>query len=162
MAEAFGVGAGVVGVIGLTIQISQIVFRFGLNWKDAPVNVTKFKAELDSLNAVLSQINSSIMLNPEYAAASEGRSSLIISQLGSMSSTTDPKLTLNTCRRGLQALLDKLNKRIKEQGQSWEQLKAAFLTKNTREAVEDLQRQCQTLHTMIMVDAAVLGANTNK
>ncbi|KAK3941050.1 hypothetical protein QBC46DRAFT_363710 [Diplogelasinospora grovesii] len=133
MAEAFGIGAGVV------------VVQFGLDWKDAPANVRQFMAELHSLNAVLSQINSSIMLNPEYAAAFEGRSSLMLSQLGTPPSATDPKLTLETCRGALQ-----------------ERLKSAFLAKNTREAVEDLHRQCRALHTMIMVDAAVLGANTNK
>ncbi len=161
MAEAFGIGAGVVGVIGLTIQISQVVVQFGLDWKEAPANVKSFMAELNSLNAVLSQINSCILLNPEYAEAFKGRSSLLLSQLGTPSST-NPSLTLTTCRDSLQTLLTKLTKRGKEEGRSWERLKSAFLAKNTREAVEDLHRQCQTVHDMITVDAATLGANTNK
>jgi hypothetical protein len=162
MAEAFGIGSGVVGVIGLTIQISQVVVQFGLDWKDAPANVRSFMAELYSLNTVLSQINSSILLNPEYAEAFEGRSSLLLSQLRTPPSATDPKLSLATCQEVLQILLAKLTKRDKEGGRSWERLKGAFLARNTREAVEDLHRQCRTLHDMIIVDAAVLGANTNK
>lgn len=158
MAEAFGIGAGVVSVIGLTIQISQIVVQFGLDWANAPKNVKEFKEELNILNAVLSQINSGILLNPEYAAAS----SSLLSQLGGPLSGTEPQSPLETCREALQALLDELKKKEKKQGHSWERLKGAFLAKHTRERVEDLHRRCQTLQDMIIVDAATIGVNTNK
>ena len=113
MAEAFGIGSGVVGVIGLTIQISQAVVQFGLDWKDAPANIASFMAELHSLNAVLSQIDSSIRLNPEYAESFEGRSSLLLSQLGTAQLATDPKLSLAACQEVLQNLLAKLRRGIK-------------------------------------------------
>jgi hypothetical protein len=162
MAEALGIGTGIIGVISLTVQISQVVVQFGLDWKDAPANIRSFMAELHGLNAVLSQINSSILLNPEYAEAFEGRSSLVLSQLSTPPSATEPKLSLAACHDLLHTLLAKLKKRGNEEGRNWERLKGAFLAKNTRETVGDLHRQCQTLHNMIMVDAAVLEANTNK
>ncbi|KAH6989799.1 hypothetical protein BKA56DRAFT_259996 [Ilyonectria sp. MPI-CAGE-AT-0026] len=161
MAEAFGIGAGVVGIIGLTIQIAQVVVQFGLDCNDAPDNVKKFMAELRGLNAVLSQINSSIVVNPEYAAAFEGRSSLLLSQLHASPSQV-PKSLLQTCQEELEKLLAELKKRDK--GGKWglTRLKVAFFAKNTRDAVEDLHRKCQVLHEMIMVDAAVLAVDTNK
>jgi hypothetical protein len=162
LAEAFGIGSGVIGVLGLTIQISQVMVQFGLDWKDAPGNITSFMAELRSLNAILSQIESSILHNPEYAEAFKGRSSLLSSLHSTPLSATDPELQLVTCQNVLQALLAKLKNRCKEKERNWNRLKSVFLAKNTRETVEDLHRQCQTLHAMIMVDAAVLGVNTNK
>lgn len=161
MAEAFGIGAGVVGIIGLTIQIAQVAVQFGLDCNDAPDNVKKFMVELRGLNAVLSQINSSIVVNPEYAAAFEGRSSLVLSQLHASPSKV-PKSLLETCQEELEKLLAELKK--KDKGEKWglTRLKVAFFAKNTRDAVEDLHRRCQVLHEMIMVDAAVLAVDTNK
>ena len=44
MADPFSIGAGIVGVIGLTIQIAQVVVQFRLDWKDAPAEVKSFMA----------------------------------------------------------------------------------------------------------------------
>jgi hypothetical protein len=64
MADPFGIGAGVVGAISLTIQIAQVVVQFGLDWKDAPDDVKNFMAELQSLNSVLSRTtNTFFVLN---------------------------------------------------------------------------------------------------
>ncbi|KAI0430525.1 hypothetical protein F5Y09DRAFT_307452 [Xylaria sp. FL1042] len=161
MAEAFGIGAGVVGVISLTIQVAQVAVQFGLDWKKAPDNIKRFRTGLLNLNAVLSQINSSILVNPEYAAAFEGRSSLLLSRLDTPPSESGSKSLLRTCEDALKALLDKLERKDKTKKWDWERLKDAFLAKDTREAVEDLHRECQILHEMIMLDVAVLGAGTN-
>jgi hypothetical protein len=161
MAETFGIGDGVIGVTHLTIHIFQVVVQFGLDWEHAPGNVKEFMAELHGLNAVRSKINSSILLSPQYAAAFEGRSSLLLSQLGTPPSATGPKLSLAICHKALQSLLAKMGNSNKGEVWSWERLKGAFLAKNPWAAVEDLYRQCRTLNDMIMVDAAVLGANTN-
>ena len=45
MADAFGVAAGIVGVLGLAIQITQVVAGFGLDWKDAPADVEGFRRD---------------------------------------------------------------------------------------------------------------------
>jgi hypothetical protein len=68
MADPFGTGAGIVGVIGLAIQITQVVIQFGIDWKDAPANVKTFMAELGTLKTVLSETNTNIILNPDFAA----------------------------------------------------------------------------------------------
>lgn len=47
-------GAGVVGVITLVIQILEVVTRFILDWKDAPIEVKVFGEELRVLIQTLS------------------------------------------------------------------------------------------------------------
>ncbi|KAF4998533.1 hypothetical protein FDECE_11751 [Fusarium decemcellulare] len=162
MAEAFGIGAGAVGVVGLTIQISQVVVQFGLDWKDAPKNIKTFIDEIQNLNAVLSQIDSSIRLNPDYAAAFRGSSSILFSPLGNPPSGSGLKSPLEICQDELTTMLTELKRKRKDQHRSWERLKNTFLAKNTRDAVEGLHRQYRTLHDTLMVDAALLGSDTSK
>jgi hypothetical protein len=159
MAEAFGI----VGVIRLAIQVTQVVVQFGLDWKDAPADVKNFMAELGTLKTVLSETNTNILLNPDFADAFQNRPSTLLSQLGAGApSETDTKLMLATCQRELEHLLSELKKRSKGQRVGWERFKGAFLAKNTRESVENLHRQCQTLNSMVSIDATVLGATTYK
>ncbi len=49
MADPFGIGAGIVGVISLTIQITQAVVQSRLDWKGAPHDVKNFMTELQTL-----------------------------------------------------------------------------------------------------------------
>ena len=163
MADPFSTGAGIVGVIGLTFQITQVVVQFGIDWKDAPENVKTFMAELGTLKTVLSETNTNIILNPDFAAAFQNRPSLLLSQLGPKApSTTDTNLILEICRRGLDSMLRELKKRGQGHRLGWERLKGAFLAKDTRDSMENLCRQCQTLNNMLSIDAAVLGAITYK
>jgi hypothetical protein len=62
----------------------------------------------------------------------------------------------------LKDLLNELEKRSKGHRVGWERMKGAFLSKSTRESVENLHRQCQALNNMISIDVAVLGATTYK
>jgi hypothetical protein len=161
MADLFGTGAGIVGVISLAIQITQVVVKFGMDWEDAPENLKTFMAELGTLKTVLSETNSNIILNPDFAAAFQGRQSLLLSQLGPNAlSTTDTKLMLEICRRHLESLLKELKLRGQGRRFGWERFKGAFLAKDTRDSVENLCRQCQTLNNMLSIDAIVLGAST--
>ena len=163
MADPFGTGAGVVGVIGLAIQISQVVVQFGLDWKDAPDKVKIFMAELRTLKTVLSETNTNILLNEDFAAVFQNRPSLLLSQLGQNApSTTDTNLMLESCRKELDSMLTELKKRGQGHRLGWERLKGAFLMKDTRDSVENLCRQCQTLNNMLSVDVAVIGATTYK
>ena len=162
MADPFGIGAGVVGVISLAIQITQVVVQFGLDWKDAPDDVKKFMAELQSLNSVLSG-TTSILLNPDFVNAFHTLPSLLQSQLGAgTASVTGTKLMLAACKSELENLLAELEKRSKGHRAGWERFKGAFLAKRTRDAVENLHRQCQTLNSILSVDATTLGAATWK
>lgn len=163
MADPFSIGAGIVGIIGLAIQITQVVVQFGLDWKDAPHDVKSFLVELQTLNTVLSVTNTNIILNPDFAEAFQNRPSIILSQLGpNAPSTTDTKLMLQICEKELKDLLKELEKRAKGHRVGWERLKGAFLAKNTRESVEDFHRQCQALNNMVSIDAAVLGVTAYK
>lgn len=163
MADPFGTGAGIVGVIGLAIQITQVVVQFGMDWKNVPDNIKSFMAELGTLKTVLSETNANILLNPDFAEAFQGRPSLLLSQLGpSAPSTTGTKLMLETCRRGLESVLRDLKKREDGHRLGWERFKGTLLAKDTRDSVENLCRQCQTLNNMLSIDAAVLGASTYK
>jgi hypothetical protein len=163
MAEAFGTGAGVVGVISLAIQITQVVIQFGMDWKDAPDNVKTFMAELGTLKTVLSETNSNILLNSDFEAAFQNRPSLLLSQLGPNAPlTTDTNLMLEICRKKLDSMLNELKKRGQGYRLGWERLKGAFLAKDTRDSVENLCRQCQTLNSMLSIDAAMLGATMYK
>ena len=159
MADPFGI----VGVIGLAIQITQVVVQFGMDWKDAPDNVKTFMVELGTLKTVLSETNTNILLNPDFEAAFPNRPSLLLSQLGpNAPSTTDTKRMLEICKKELESVLKELKKRGQGHRLGWERLKGAFLAKDTRESVETLCRQCQTLNNMLSIDAAVLGATTYK
>ncbi len=77
MADPFGTGAGVVGVISLAIQITQVMVQFGIDWKDAPEAVREYIAELRTLKTVLSETNTNILLNADFAKAFQDRPSLI-------------------------------------------------------------------------------------
>jgi hypothetical protein len=69
MADPFSIGGSIVSVIGLAIQITQVVVQLGLDWKDAPANVKMFMAELQTLRTTLSESNTNIILNPDFAEA---------------------------------------------------------------------------------------------
>jgi hypothetical protein len=153
----------IVGVIGVAIQITQIVAQFGLDWKDAPHDAKTFMAELQTLRTTLSETNTNLLLNSDFAEAFQNRSSLLLSQLGpNAPPTTETKLMLRICEKALKDLLNELEKRSKGHRVGWERMKGAFLSKSTRESVENLHRQCQALNNMISIDVAVLGATTYK
>lgn len=163
MADPVAAGAGIVGVIGLAIQVTQIVVQFGMDWKNAPDDVKAFAAEMGALKTVLSETNTNILLNADFAAAFQDQPSVLLSQLGPGSpSTTDTKRLLDICNRELKSLLKELKKRGEGHQLGWGRFKSAFLAKDTRDSVENLCRQCQLLNRMLSIDAAMLGASTYK
>ncbi|RFU31833.1 hypothetical protein B7463_g4512, partial [Scytalidium lignicola] len=163
MGDPFGTTTGIAGIISLVIQITKEVVQFGLDWKDAPENVKTFMAELGTLKTVLSETNTNIIFNPDFAEVFQGQHSLLLKQLGSHAPpTTDAKSMLQVCQRGLDSLLKELKKRGQDHRLGWERLKGAFLAKDTRDSVENLCRQCQTLNNMLSIDTAVIGVTTFK
>ncbi|KAI9754904.1 MAG: hypothetical protein M4579_004504, partial [Chaenotheca gracillima] len=158
MADPFGI----VGVIGLTTQIIQIVVQFGDDWKHAPNDARTFLAELQTLKKVLSETRA-LLLNPDFGGSFQDQPSILLSQLGPTApEKTEAKLMLAMGRKELEHLLNELNRRTKGHRLGWERIKGAFFAKHTREAVENLHRQFQTLNSMATLDATILGASTNR
>ena len=163
MAEPFGVGAGIVGVLGLTIQIAQIVIQFGLDWKDAPTDVKSFMSELQSLKTVLSETNTNLLCNPDFKEAFENHPSIMLSELGpNAPAATETKLSIESCKGELEKLLDELKKRGEGHRIGWDRLKGAFHNKRTRSSIDKLHRQCQLFNNMVSIDATTLVLITQR
>ena len=158
MADPFGI----IGVIGVAGQIIKIGVNFGLDWKDAPEDARSFQAELQALKTVLSETNTNIFLNQDFVDAFHGRHSTLLSQLGPAAQDTDTRAMVSACRVGLESLLEDLKKRAQGHRVGWERLKGAFRTGKTREAVENLHRQCLALNNLVAIDAVVLAASIHQ
>ncbi|CAD6584844.1 MAG: hypothetical protein ASARMPREDX12_001771 [Alectoria sarmentosa] len=158
MAAGLDVAAGVVGVLGLTIQITQIVTQFGLDWKDAPTDVKNFMNELRSLKTVLSETRTNFLDDPNFREAFRDRPSILLSELGSNAPTTaETRLSIESCKAELQMVLDGLKKRNEGSRMGWERLKGPFLAKRTRNSIDNLRHYCQLFNNMVSMDAMSLG-----
>lgn len=162
MADPFGI----VGVIGVVGQIAQVAVTLGLDWKDASVDAKRFMTELQTLKTVLSETYTNILVNDDFKNAFNGRHSTFLAQLGDPAEPTNPPTNTSAmvlaCKQELDGLLDDLMKRAHGHRVGWERLKAAFLAKKTREMVENLQRQCGTLNSLMAVDALALTTRIHK
>ena len=162
MAEAFGVGAGIVGVLGLTIQITQIVVQFGLDWKHAPNDVADFMRELRSLKTVLSETRTNLE-DPNFQEAFRDRPSVLQLELGSNTpSEAETKLTIESCKVELERVLRELKKKNSKHPLGWERLRAAFLAKSTRDSIDKLSRYGQLFNDMASIDTLTLAVSTFK
>ena len=163
MAEAFGVAAGVVGVLALAIQITQVVAGFGLDWKDAPADVEGFRRELQSLKTVLSETNTNLLLNPDFKEAFENRRSALLSQLGpDAPSAAETQLSIKSCKEELEELLNELKRSGKGHSMGWKRLKSAFLNKRAQNSVDKLRHQCEIFNSMVSIDTMTLGVMNHK
>ncbi|KEF58604.1 uncharacterized protein A1O9_06530 [Exophiala aquamarina CBS 119918] len=153
MADPFGV----IGVIGVAIQIVQVGVQYGLDWKDAPAEAKSFIAELEVLKTVLAETKKNILDNKEFADAFKGRNSALLSHLGDGEQGTDTSLLVSTCRTELESLLGNLEARCQRHRIGWERIKGAFQARKTREAVENVHRHCQTLNSMAVIDTLGSG-----
>ena len=165
MADPFSVGAGVIGVVGLTVQITQIVVQIGLDWKDAPKDVKNFMAEVHSLRRILSDIHTNLILNKDFHDAffQNTNQSMLLSELGpNAPANTVTKKSMKICTDALQNLLHDLRKRDAGHRLGWERFKGSFLAKGTQKAVDNLHRHCQSLNNIISLDALSLQIETHK
>ena len=164
MADPFSIASGIVGVLGLTISITQIVVQFGLDWKDAPKEAKSIISELQSLKIVMLEIEkaeSHLLLNTDFIDAFQDRPSVLLSELGpNARATTETKLSIKVCKQELETLLDKLEKVGKGDRVGWERLKAPFLVKDLQKSIDKANRQCRILNDMISYDAISLGVDT--
>jgi hypothetical protein len=167
MSDPFSLGASILGVVGLTIQIGEILVNFSLNWAHAPDDVKQFIAEIQTLKTTLSTTYTNAITNPEFEKAMRGKESALLKHFKQKDeSNKSGKLNLSvaTCTSRLQKLLAELQKAARSGNSafSWSRLKMAFLASNIREAVEDLHRQCQVLNNLIGIDSLTLAVETLK
>jgi hypothetical protein len=166
---------GIVGVIGVAAQIIQYAVRLGQDWKEVPTEVRKFLAELQALRLALQETHEHVVNNPDLAAAfAGGRHSALLSQLENArtgqdgasgddlgGTVSEVKVLVMQCRRELEKMLEELRSRAEGHRFGWDRLQGAFRAKSTRQIVEDLHRQCQTLNWMTAIDSIALQARTN-
>jgi len=153
---------GVIGVIGVAARVIQLTVQWGLDWKDAPFDARAFIGELQALKTVLSETNTNIILNQDFAGAFRGRCSTLLSQLGPTAQGTDTQLMVSACHTELQTLLNGLEERAQGHRIGWERLRGAFLSNKTQEAVRNLHRRCQTLNQLLAIDSAALIASIHQ
>lgn len=158
MAEAFGTGAGIIGVLGLTIQITQVVVQFGLDWKDAPTSLKSFMCELRSLKVVLLE-TTNFLEDPGFKEAFQDKPSIIQSRLGP-NAPPDTGLSIKSCTVELEKVLAELKKRAKGRRLGWERFKWPFLAENTQKSLKILRDHCQIFNNMLSMDAMSLGVTT--
>jgi hypothetical protein len=56
-------------------------------------------------------------------------------------------------KHDMESVLDNLTKRAQDRRLSWERLKGALLVRKSIKTLETLQRQCQTLNSLVAVGA---------
>ena len=161
MADPFSIGAGIVGILGLTIQVPQLILNFGLSWKDAPKDVKNFMLEVQGLQMTLSNMQTMLITNASFAEAFDCNDSALLSHMKAKDTTKDTiKEAFEECHIQLTELLRSL--RAKEAGHKlgWERFKTTFLSKRIEAAIAQLGRQNTTLLNLIAIDMAVLTAST--
>ncbi|KAF6830767.1 ankyrin repeat protein [Colletotrichum musicola] len=144
--------SGIIGIIGVVGQILAASVKLGLDWKEAPADTKSFIGELEGLSKVLSETLNNVIKNPDFAAAFQGKHSSVMS--------SDSAL-LSTSQKELDDLLGKIRKGGDGRRFGWDRMKAAFLNERTQTAVENLQRRCNMLNSMVAIDNIALSANTN-
>ncbi|KAG7041654.1 ankyrin repeat protein [Colletotrichum scovillei] len=152
--------SGIIGIISVVAQIVTTCTKLGLSWRDAPEDAKKFKNEMDGLYKTLSQTSSLLIQNPEFIAAFEGQHSAVLSNLKTLSSPDDESL-LSACQDELARILNGLQKQLEGSRFGWQRFKAIFSGEMTQSAIENLQRRCQVINSMISIDITTLAAKTN-
>lgn len=185
MAEAFGIGSGIVGIIGITAQLGVLATKIGRDWKDAPADFVSFRNEIESLTTVLNTTRD-LVNEPDLQKAFNGIPSLLREQMSRLiNSTTPSQQLLSDCEGKLGRLLDevkvvseksmvakgfrkKLNPvmpfskgKASDKLSGWSRIQAAFSAPGVREALATLRQQCHGYNTLIAIDQLRLLASTN-
>jgi len=150
MADPFGI----TGIIGVVVQIIHLSVQFGLNWNDAPKDVQTLIEELQKLIAVLSETNTNVISNPEFVAAVQGKHSTVLSQFQGTE--------ISTHQEELQSVLTDLIERSQGHRIGWRRIKEAFLSRKTRETVENLHRMCESVNKLVAIDNLAITAATHQ
>lgn len=161
MGDPFSVGAGVVGVLGLTIQISRLIWEFGLDWRNAPEDIRNFMLEIQGLQLSLTDIQTRLISNPSFEDAFEGSASALLLHLKAGDSSRDSiKEAFKCTQQQLQDIVNDLESKEAVHKLGWERLKAPFTSKRAHNSIAQLQRQSGILQNLISIDTATLSART--
>jgi hypothetical protein len=152
---------GIVGVIGVAVQLIQTCTKLHSDWKNAPADAKNFILELQNLKTILSEMNRNVIENPEFAKAFYGKHSSLLAEFDPQRKT-ETRAMLSVCKDELDGLLQRLEKRRDGPRLGWERLKAAFDGPGARQAVTNLQRRCLSLSLLLQTDTALLAANTRQ
>ena len=148
-------------LITFATDIVQFNVKLGLDWKDAPAETKGFILELQALKTALSASRDYIIISSDFKAAFHGQHSALLSELDG-TNKSDTQAMLEECTEELKSLLEKLKNRAKGTRVGLERLKGAIVAKRTRQAVETLNRQCQGLNRLMVIDSLTLGSNIYK
>ncbi|KAK3899487.1 hypothetical protein C8A05DRAFT_46455 [Staphylotrichum tortipilum] len=152
---------GLIGVIGVAVQLVQLSTNLGLDWKDAPAEASTLIRELQSLKTVLCETHVNFISNPDFVDAFRGRHSALLSECDPLYDT-DTMAVVSACERELKGLLEDLDKKAAGYRLGWERLKGAFQAPNLRGAVEDLHRRCLALNKLLQIDTAAMTASIHR
>ncbi|KAK1479142.1 ankyrin repeat protein [Colletotrichum tamarilloi] len=152
--------SGIIGIISVVAQIVTTCTKLGLSWRDAPEDAKRFKNEMDGLYKTLSETSSLLIQNPDFIVAFEGQHSAVLSNLTTLSSPDDESL-LSACQDELVRILEGLQKQLEGSRFGWQRFKAMFSGEMTQSAIENLQRRCQVINSMISIDNTTLAVKTN-
>ncbi len=100
---------GIIGVIGVAVQLVQLSTKLGLDWKDTPTEVTLIR-ELQSLKTVLSETHVNLISNPDFIDTFHGRYSALLSEYDPLRDT-DTIAVVSVYERELKGLLEDLEKK---------------------------------------------------
>jgi hypothetical protein len=131
----------------------HIFSKLSLAWKDAPKDVKNFIHELQSLKTSLSELNTNVLLNKDFADAFHGRHWPLLSKLDPLQTTSTLEL-VTSCRTELEIVLRELEAHDQGRKAGWERLMMIFLSDKSRETVENLHRRCLDLNKLLLVDTA--------
>ncbi|KAL9612983.1 MAG: hypothetical protein Q9167_002460 [Letrouitia subvulpina] len=160
MADLLSLTAGVVPLIGLTIQAGAAIDKFVANWKDTPGEVLTFIKELESLESTLQATDRVLKHNPVYERVHESLPSGLLSQTGT--NATDTDLALTRCRTELHVLLDACNIDLSiSSGKGWRRIVTALRADRLRESMKTMNRHCPQLNFKISLTTLEV-AKTNR
>lgn len=159
MSDPFSIGAGIVGVLGLTIQVTQFLVKYGMDWKDAPSSIQGFLQELEDLNFLLLKVGTKFGSDGNFRAAFEGQSSNLPSSSQPLASASValPDTIMST-KNELQTLVQELEAMNEKHRYVWKRLKYPFLAKRLQISVHTLHRYCKSLDSLINVETLSVGS----
>ena len=156
------VGGAIVGILSFTIQISRLVWEFGLDLKDVPNDIKNLMLEVQGLQLILTDIQKRLISNPSFEEAFEGTDSILLSHLNETDASKDSiRQTFKCTQSQLQEIVEDLEGKRSEGKLGWYRIQATLSLKRMLPSILQLQRQCEILQKLVSVDVAVLSASTH-
>ena len=157
MSDPFSIGAGVVGVFSLGIEVSKILDRFINDWRNVPAEVEGFKRELERHQAALERTEQFIKWNSANHQSADRNSSQ-----HSFFASTSNAADFESCRKELLGLRDALNIPNKTHLRNgWLRIKNAIQVKSLRESIEKVDRICGQINFNVSLEVSLENLGTS-